>query len=186
VLDLLLSLDASVFAWVQALPHPHWLNILMVVVTTAGVRSGVWLALGVVLAFQRPDGRDGLWRLALALAMTGILVDLIVKPAVARERPAARSAVVERVLDRPTTFSFPSGHAAEGAAGAYALSRFWPRAAPLWALAVVIAISRVYLGVHYPIDILAGFAIGLACSIFVTGGMVYRTRTSKPVTSLAR
>jgi undecaprenyl-diphosphatase len=175
VLDSLLAFDAFLLAWVQALPHPQWLNVLMVLVTTAGLRGSVWLALGVLLAVQRRDGRDGLWRLALALAMTGIVVDIIIKPTVARERPAARAAVVEQVFDRPTTFSFPSGHAAEGAAGAFALSRFWPGAAlPLWALAAVIAISRVYLGVHYPLDIIAGFAIGLACAVFVTGGMVYR------------
>jgi undecaprenyl-diphosphatase len=45
---------------------------------------------------------------------------------------------------------------------------------PLWALALLIAASRVYLGVHYPLDIVAGFAIGLACAVFVTGGRVYR------------
>lgn len=180
MLDPVLALDASLFAWVQALPHPQWLNMLMVAITTAGLRGAVWLALGVVLAVQRPDGRDGLWRLALALALTGIAVDIFIKPTVARERPAARAAVVEQVLDRPATFSFPSGHAAEAAAGAFALSRFWPGAAvPLWALALLIAVSRVYLGVHYPLDIAAGFAIGLACAVFATGGMVYRQRGAR-------
>jgi undecaprenyl-diphosphatase len=58
-------------------------------------------------------------------------------------------------------WSFPSGHATTAFAGAVALSYLWRRAAPLFfLLAAAIAFSRVYVGVHYPGDVLAGAALG--------------------------
>ena len=60
-------------------------------------------------------------------------------------------------------YSLPSGHAATAFAGAVALSYLWRRAAPLFfLLAAAIAYSRVYVGVHYPGDVLLGAAIGAA------------------------
>jgi undecaprenyl-diphosphatase len=62
----------------------------------------------------------------------------------------------------PHSHSFPSGHTATAVAGAIVLSYFVPQAAPLFALlAALIAYSRLYVGVHYPLDVLAGAAIGL-------------------------
>jgi membrane-associated phospholipid phosphatase len=67
------------------------------------------------------------------------------------------------LMEVPTTSSFPSGHAATSFACALVLARFAPRLTiPLFILAALIAFSRVYVGVHYPFDVLAGTALGLA------------------------
>ena len=73
---------------------------------------------------------------------------------------------VPRVIDRrPLTASFPSGHAATAVAGAIMLSRIWPAGRfVLGALAMLIALSRIYVGVHYPLDIVAGAGLGAACA----------------------
>jgi undecaprenyl-diphosphatase len=72
---------------------------------------------------------------------------------------------------RPVTYSFPSGHACSAFAGAWVLTLMWRRIAPLlWTLAALIAFSRVYIGVHYPLDVLAGALVGLAVGAIVTGG----------------
>jgi undecaprenyl-diphosphatase len=66
------------------------------------------------------------------------------------------------LLDVPTTSSFPSGHAATSFACAYVLARAAPRFAILfYVLAALIAFSRSYVGVHYPLDVIAGALIGL-------------------------
>jgi undecaprenyl-diphosphatase len=83
-----------------------------------------------------------------------------IKAMVDRPRP-----VVDHPLMRePTTTSFPSGHAATSFACAATLALFVPRyAVPiLYVLAVAISYSRVYVGVHYPLDVLAGALLGLA------------------------
>lgn len=174
MIESLLALDAALFAWVRALPHPDWLNVVMIAATTVGRRGAIWAAIGAGLALRRRGHADAFWRLLLALLLTGIVVDLVVKPFVARPRPEIAS-TAERLIDPPTTYSFPSGHAAEAAAGTYALTRAWPAATlPLWGLAAVVAGSRLYLGVHYPLDVASGLIVGLACAVFVTGGVVSR------------
>jgi undecaprenyl-diphosphatase len=83
----------------------------------------------------------------------------LIKVIVGRKRPrrADRPPLVETRSD----LSYPSAHAATSVAGARALSEALPPA-PLWALAGALALSRLYLGVHYPSDIAAGAALGAA------------------------
>jgi undecaprenyl-diphosphatase len=81
-----------------------------------------------------------------------------IKLAVDRPRPH-----FEPLVRLPTDPSFPSGHAATSFAGATMLALLVPRLAPgFYVLAVAIAFSRVYVGVHYPLDVLAGAALGAA------------------------
>jgi membrane-associated phospholipid phosphatase len=119
-----------------------------------------WTALAVAGA-----GLDrGRRRRFLAAAVAGpatIAINYGVKAAVGRERP-----VIEGhppLAAAPSKLSFPSAHAASAMAGAVALSRVAPRARPLlYGLAALICAGRPYLGMHYPSDVLAGAALGLA------------------------
>jgi len=100
-------------------------------------------------------------RLVAFTVFAVILADLLalaVKAIVNRPRPH-----LDPLVRVPTDWSFPSGHAATSFAGATMLSLFFPRLAPvLYGLAVAIAFSRVYVGVHYPLDVIAGAALGTA------------------------
>src|SRR5687767_10020821 len=96
-----------------------------------------------------PDKRAAAWRLLLAVAFTWTVNEFMFKPLVDRPRPFEVDTSIRIIDARPTTAAFPSGHAAMAVAGALAGSRMIPWSAwALWPLAVIVAVSRVYIGVH--------------------------------------
>jgi undecaprenyl-diphosphatase len=83
-----------------------------------------------------------------------------------RRRPFARLAGVAHRLAPPDEFSFPSGHTAAAFAFAGLITAvFPPLALPVFLWAGLVAVSRVYLGVHFPADTLAGAVLGMACAM---------------------
>ena len=164
------SADTAAYLWVAGLPHPLWLDSLMLAATAIGSRGAVWVAMGLVI-WLAARGRSAMavWRTLLAIGLAALVVDGALKPLVARERPFVAHPGVRVAGTVPETSSFPSGHAATAVAGALGLSLAWPRRRALfWALGALIAVSRVYLGVHYPLDVVAGAAAGWGCWYFAT------------------
>lgn len=105
----------------------------------------------------------------LFVAATSVVASLVnsgLKYAAGRERPPSIVLEPEPLMEVPTTSSFPSGHAMSSFACAYVLARLAPRlAVPAFVLASAIAVSRVYVGVHYPLDILVGAVLGVPLAI---------------------
>jgi membrane-associated phospholipid phosphatase len=135
----------------------------------AGRLGLLWIAIALVLAaLYRRWGVFLLTVVAVALAdwsATGL------KALFDRERPPLRFPEPEPLVQVPDNGSFPSGHAATSFAGATILAFAFPRlAVPLYVLAAAVAFSRVYVGVHYPIDIVAGAALGVAVALGVRRG----------------
>jgi len=96
---------------------------------------------------------------------TADLLVLAVKAGVERPRPSATVPQADPLMGA-NGWSFPSGHAATAFAGAVALTYVWRRGAPLFfLLAAAIAFSRVYVGVHYPGDVLGGAVLGTAVGL---------------------
>jgi undecaprenyl-diphosphatase len=88
-----------------------------------------------------------------------------------RARPFIWDTEIAPLIKTPSSSSFPSGHSATAAAGALTLSVLYPPFAPvLVAAAFLVVLSRVYLGVHFPFDVLAGVAIGVSTAAAVLAG----------------
>ena len=156
------SVDRHVLTWI--VDHRlSFLNPLMVGITYLATGGTVWVALAVVIA----------WRLRRPLVPTGILaavcvwgadaVSHLLKATTNRPRPYVAMPHLHTLISRPTSNSFPSSHATTAFAGAVVLSFLLPRLCPLFlTAAALVAFSRLYVGVHYPTDVIAGAAIGAA------------------------
>jgi undecaprenyl-diphosphatase len=142
----------------------------------------VWIVLAAAmgLATRRSPALPVL--LTASCVWTADLVVLGLKFAFQRPRPAMTVPQADPLL-AASGYSFPSGHAATAFAGAVILTYLWRRAAPLFfALAAAIAFSRVYVGVHYPGDVLAGAVVGAA----VGAGWVVALTSPRPSGAVRR
>ncbi len=137
----------------------------MLALSAIGRGGIVWIALAALFAWAERRPRI-LITVAIAAALASLVTDAVVKPVVGRERPFAHEDAIAIIGDRPHDASFPSGHAANAFAGASCLSGLVPQARVVWwTLSVAIAYSRVYVGVHYPSDVIAGALLGVACAV---------------------
>jgi undecaprenyl-diphosphatase len=144
--------------------HHRWgpLDHVFVFLTRIGTWGAVWIALALILALARRD-----WRILVVTAVCVFAADgiaSVVKYLAREHRPDFPKALVAI----PKSHSFPSGHSATAFAGATVLSFFFPRwRVAFFLLAAAIAYSRLYVGVHFPLDVLAGAAIGIATSLLL-------------------
>ena len=106
--------------------------------------------------------RPYVFLLVATTALTTSFVTTLFKYLVQRDRPPTIVLDPEPLMDVPTTSSFPSGHTSTSFACAYVISRLAPRLTVfVFVLAALIGFSRVYVGVHYPLDVLAGAVLGV-------------------------
>jgi undecaprenyl-diphosphatase len=119
--------------------------------------------------------------LVTAGVLAADMLALLLKMAGGRRRPFLADPEQDPLVGTPLDLSLPSGHAATSFAGATLLAWYAPRfAVPLYALAVLVAWSRVYVGVHYPLDILAGAALGFVVGVVFRALERHRPRSRSP------
>jgi undecaprenyl-diphosphatase len=124
----------------------------------------MWGALLVVLPLA--DGTHGAHCAALlaAAGAVNLAIYWTIKRLTRRVRPCQQCPGIRACAPIPDRFSFPSGHSLHASAFALLLSAFYPALAPLlWAYAVLVAVARVVLGLHYPSDVIVGGLVG-ACT----------------------
>lgn len=165
-------MDVRLLYWINS-HHCALLDYLLCGISAVTDLYLLWFLLGVFAGLvDKTRGKRIAVCIFLALALTYASVELVIKPLVARPRPFAALPGVRqfevsftgKMVDSP--FSFPSGHCASSMAGAWLLGTFYRRfRLPLCALVILVAYSRVYLGMHYPSDCIAGLAVGFLCAL---------------------
>ena len=163
-------LDFAALQWLRTHNSPL-LDVVMAGFSDIARGGVIWIALAVLIAFMYRSRWPGVVHVVLAVVLAFVITDHVAKPLFNRSRPFESYSDSRVYGHRPTTRSFPSGHAASAIAGVCALVSIAPEARVIfWAFALLIAVSRVYLGVHYPADVLAGALLGLGIGAFVVGG----------------
>lgn len=126
-----------------------------------------WIALWAILATKKAT-RAKANIMLLALAVTAFVNNIIIKNIAMRARPYDVIEELETLIEPLSSYSFPSGHASSSIACATALTLlFGKRGAISFIPAVIIALSRPFLGVHYVSDIIIGAIVGTLCAVAV-------------------
>lgn len=159
------NLDGEILLQIQQHLRTDMLTPFMKIVTFLGNGGWFWILCAVVL-LAVPKTRKTGYAAVLSLIFGVIVTNLLLKNIVARPRPFAEIEALIPLIAKPTDFSFPSGHTTASFAVALVMLRMLPKkfGIPAVVLAALVAFSRLYLGVHYPTDVLAGFVIALVGS----------------------
>jgi undecaprenyl-diphosphatase len=155
--------------WIVA-QRVGWLNGFFIALSWIGSLGIVWLAIAAVLAllWRRPS----IFVTVLAADVAADLLAELGKAIAQRHRPFET-----QIGPKSSAHSFPSGHTATAFACATVLSAYAPRwRVPFFVLAVLIGFSRIYNGLHYPTDVLAGAALGVLVGLLVLRARRIRLR----------
>ena len=160
------NLDGEILLQIQQHLRTDMLTPLMKFVTFLGNGGWFWILCAVVL-LAIPKTRKTGYAAVLSLIFGVIVTNLLLKNIVARPRPFAEIEALIPLIAKPTDFSFPSGHTTASFAVALVMLRMLPKkiGIPAVVLAALVAFSRLYLGVHYPTDVLVGFVVALVGSL---------------------
>ena len=147
--------------------HSPILDAIMLFITSLGDDGWLWLLIGVVCLCFKKHRKMGL-QVLLSMLCTFVLGNLILKNIFARPRPCDIDTAVTLLLSRPHGHSFPSGHSINSMVAAVALFLNNKKIGiPALIIATLIGFSRLYLFVHFPTDVLGGFAIAILVAIGV-------------------
>ncbi len=159
------NFDGAVLLWIQEFVRQGLLDPAVSFYTTLGNSGLLWIGLSVLMLCFKPTRRAGCAAL-LAMLLGLVCTNIVLKHLVARPRPWLDVAGLIPLVNEPDPNSFPSGHTCAAFAAAIAwyqtLPKRWMGAAGI-VMAVCMGLSRLYVGVHYPSDVLAGALVGAVC-----------------------
>lgn len=165
MIETLLTLDGSVLLWIQENLRTEWLTPVMTVITRLGNLGFIWILLCItLLCFKKTRwaGAAGLLALVFSLALNNVFL----KRAFARTRPYEVVEGLVLLTKKATDFSFPSGHTASSFAAATAICCTLKGSRARWlalAFAALMGFTRLYIGIHYPTDVICGALSGALC-----------------------
>lgn len=168
-MEFILELDTALFFFINVTLQNSFFDWFMPFITKKTHWFPVWGILIVGLLWK--GGKKG--RLVVLLIIPVIILSdqlsaHVLKPLIARQRPCVALDGVHLLVNRNTSLSFPSAHAANFFAVATYFSYFFPKYRWVYfAAAFFVALSRVSIGVHYPLDIIGGGILGAACAYTV-------------------
>lgn len=167
-MEALFQLDGNILLWIQEYIRNDFLTPIFKFITSLGDGGIIWILISIVLLFFKKYRKVGVM---VDLSLLGSLLfnNTIVKNIVCRTRPYKMIDTLTILIPEPGEFSFPSGHTSSSFAAGVVLFLMLPRkyGVPALILAFLIGISRLYVGVHYPTDVLGGMVMGTLIAVCV-------------------
>ena len=165
MIEIFKKVDNTILRWINVKFRNKTFDKIMPIITSAGNLGIIWIVISVLLITKK-DYRVLGQTILIALVITTIIGEGIIKNIVKRKRPFYGDDDKELLISRPITYSFPSGHTASSFAVATVFIKTDNAASlEIMLLACLIAFSRIYLGVHYPSDVIGGGIIGTLCGL---------------------
>lgn len=157
------------FDFLYALQNIHnpILDKIMIVLSTIGDAGLLWIGVAILLICMKKYRKCGL-QVAVAMLLTFIVGNLILKNMIHRDRPCWIDPSITLLVKSPSDYSFPSGHSMNGFTASVSILLCDKKLGiPAVILATAIAFSRLYNFVHFPTDVIAGIVIGIVSALFV-------------------
>lgn len=168
IINQLIQLDGQILLFIQE--HLRFSEITPAVtfITRLGDSGFIWIVLSVILLFPKKTRRAGILSI-VALIGSLCITNFWLKNYVARVRPYEVINGLNCLVEKASDWSFPSGHSSAAFASAVAIYKSRPKrlGVPCMILAFAIALSRLYVGIHYPTDVICGMLIGTLIGLIV-------------------
>ena len=159
-------MEADILLWIQNNIRNDVLTPIFKFVTTLGNAGMIWIVLSVGLLIPKKTRRVGVLAL-VSLSFSALIDNVILKNVVARTRPYDVIEGLTSLVGVQKDYSFPSGHTGSAFAAAVVMFLGLPKkyGIPILVFACLMGLSRLYVGVHYPSDVLGGVLIGTGIAL---------------------
>lgn len=174
MIQFLFHLDETILLWIQDNLRNNLFTPAMVFFTHLGNKGMIWIIISLILICFKKTRKAGIMSIT-ALAFAFLVDNMILKRLFCRTRPYMVIQGLNCIIEKQADFSFPSGHTGSAFASAMVFYQELPRKYGVWFLvaACLMGFTRLYVGVHYPSDVLGGAIIGTALAVFTV--KAYRT-----------
>lgn len=164
-------MELQILEWINVNLHgSSFFNNLIAILSSMADKGLIWIIVGLCLVYFKKTRPAG-FTLLISLALGWVLNDFIIKEIVARPRPFTESPELLQFLNSlniglPDSYSFPSGHSFASLNCSVVLMCFYGKKAwPALTFGIIIALSRCFLCVHYPTDVLVGSILGVGFAL---------------------
>ena len=169
LLENLIDLDTALFYFFNVGLQNGFFDFLLPILTNLDYwRIPLGLMVVLLLIFGKKKGRITVLLLVLGIALSDQLCNNVLKPLIERIRPCNVLENIHLLVNCTRAYSFPSSHAMNIFTGCLLLSYSYRKMRVLLLIvAILVSYSRIYVGVHYPFDVLAGVALGIFCAFVI-------------------
>lgn len=180
--EFLVNLEGPILLWIQEYIRCDFLDPIMIFFTKLGDGGTIWIIAALLMLCFKKTRKEGVM---VGASLIGSLLfnNMLVKNLVGRTRPYELIDGLQILVEKPGEFSFPSGHTSSSFAAGVIIFLTCPRkiGVPALILAFLISISRLYVGVHFPTDVLGGMVMGTLIAVCIYE--VYKKKFMKKQTN---